>query len=357
MMVPCSIYRGGTSKAVIFNEKDLPKNKNIWEDFLLDVMGSPDKRQIDGLGGANSLTSKVAIIKKSEREDYDIDYTFAQVSIDKKLVDFNNNCGNISSAVGPYAVDNDLIETIEGLNSIKIYNTNTEKKIVSKVIVKNGKTVYSGNESIPGVPGKASPVKLKFYSPQGAVTGKVLPTGNPTDLINYKGEKIPISIVDSANPLVFVKASDLNLKGTEMPEEFTESKLEEFEEIRGIAAEMLGFCKKEESSIKSPAIPKFTIVSEAYDKAHITVRMMSMQKPHKALAITGAVCITTAALIENTLVNKIVKLNDNKLIMNSPSGLIQTEFEVYEGGEIKNVEVLRTARLIMEGKVNTKEEY
>ncbi len=356
MIVPCSIYRGGTSKAVIFNETDLPEKKEIWEDFILDVMGSPDKRQIDGLGGANSLTSKVAIIKKSKREGYDVDYTFVQVSIDKKLADFNNNCGNISSAVGPYAVDSNLINTVEGLNSIKIYNTNTEKMIVSKVLVKNGKTIYAGNESIPGVPGKAAPVKLKFYSPQGAVTGKVLPTENPTDIINYKGKTIPISIVDSANPLVFVKASDLDLIGTEMPEEFTESKLKEIEEIRGIAAEMLGFCKKEESSIKSPAIPKFTIVSEPKDKSDITVRMMSMQKPHKALAITGAVCITTAALIKDTLVNSIVKTNDNQIIMNSPSGLIQTEYEVEEG-KIKNVEVLRTARLIMEGKVHTKREY
>lgn len=356
MKTVCSIYRGGTSKAIFFNESDLPENKSKWSEFLLDIMGSPDKRQIDGLGGANSLTSKVAIIKKSYNPEYDVEYTFAQISIENSHVDYSNNCGNISSAVGPYAVDNQLVEIHEGLNIVKILNTNTKKLIISELIVENGRTKYSGDFQIPGVPGSSSKIKLSFYKPQGSVTKKLVPTDNPVDYINSNEQIIPISIIDAANPLVFVNASDVGLAGNEMPEDFSQLKLDELEIIRGKAAELLGFCNYYESSIKSPAIPKLTIISKSTDSSDITVRMMSMQKPHKAVAITGAICITAASQVNGSLVNKIIKPYNNTIQINSPSGIVSTEFELDENG-LKSVSVFRTARLLMEGTVYSKEEY
>ncbi len=191
--------RGGTSKAIFFQEDDMPQDRGKWEEFLLDIMGSPDRRQIDGLGGANSLTSKVAIIKKSEREGYDVDYTFAQVSLTDRKVAFNSNCGNISSAVGPYAVEQGLVDTQEPRTTVKIFNTNTDKTIEADVAVKDGGYLPDGECQIPGVPNPGSEQLLAFYSPEGAVTGKLLPTGNPIDRIQTSAGEIEISIVDAAS--------------------------------------------------------------------------------------------------------------------------------------------------------------
>ena len=364
----CTIMRGGTSKAVVFHYDDMPKDKNKWEDFLLDVMGSPDARQIDGLGGANSLTSKVAIIKKSDKEEYDVEYTFAQVSLTDIKVDFKGNCGNISSVVGPFAVDEGLIEVTGERAEVKILNTNTNKLIVSEVEIENGHAKLEGDTYISGVPSPGAPVYLGFYEPEGSVTGKLLPTGNVIDCIETSIGKINISIVDAANPLVFINAEDIGLKGTELPDEYTEDKLKLIEEIRSIAAEMCGFASKEEATKKSPAVPKSTVISataeyidlsgnkRSKEDMDLVVRMMSMQKPHKALAITGAVCITAAASIEGTLVNKIVQSDSDKVRIAHPGGIMETVAK-NNAGKIECVKVVRTARRIMEGFVYTREQY
>ena len=164
---PCTIMRGGTSKGVFFRLEDMPEDQSAWPDFLLDVMGSPDDRQIDGLGGANSLTSKVAIIKASDDPAYDVEYTFAQVSIGTRLVDFQGNCGNISSAVGPYAVNTGLVPAVAPVTTVRIHNTNTDKLIVAEVAVEDGRAKTHGNARIPGVPGTGSPVYLSFYDSGG----------------------------------------------------------------------------------------------------------------------------------------------------------------------------------------------
>lgn len=171
--IPVTVMRGGTSKGVFINHEEMPVNKSDWEPFLLDIMGSPDQRQIDGLGGANSLTSKIAIIKKSDLEEADVDYTFAQVSISESLVDFKGNCGNISSAVGPYAIEQGLVQAVEPVTKVRIYNTNTKKVIVAEVEVENGKVKTEGSCMIPGVPGTGSPIYLSFENGEGAVTGKL----------------------------------------------------------------------------------------------------------------------------------------------------------------------------------------
>jgi 2-methylaconitate cis-trans-isomerase PrpF len=362
--VPCTIMRGGTSKGVFFKYEDMPADQNMWSDFLLDVMGSPDARQIDGLGGANSLTSKVAIIKKSDKADYDIEYTFAQVSLTDKLVDFKGNCGNISSAVGPFAVNEGLVEVIVPKTLVRILNTNTNKLIVSEVEIENGQAKVQGDTYIPGVPSPGSPIYLSFYNSEGAVTGKLLPTGNAIDYIETTIGKINISIVDAANPLVFINAEDIGLKGIELPDEFSEEKLKLIEEIRSIAAEMCGFSAREEATKKSPAVPKSAIISAPADyidlsgnkrkkeDMDVVVRMMSMQKPHKARAITGAVCITAASSIAGTLVNKVANGSGDKLRIAHPGGVMET-YAKLNSGKIECVKVVRTARRIMEGYVYT----
>ena len=206
-------------------------------------MGSPDQKQIDGLGGSQSVTSKVAIIKKSERADADVDYTFAQVSVDKPVVSYKGNCGNISSGVGPFAIEKGLVTVKEGMTTVRIYNTNTDKVIAADVKTEEGRVIYQGDFKIAGVPTPASPIKLKFIDPAGTLKMGLLPTGKAVDVLEVPGMgSIEVSIIDAANPLVFVKAEDLGLSGKELPEEINanEEKLELLETVRGLAAVRAG---------------------------------------------------------------------------------------------------------------------
>lgn len=368
MKVPIAVMRGGTSKGIFINYSEMPEDRKLWDNFLLDIMGSPDQRQIDGLGGGNSLTSKAAIIKKSEMKEIDVEYTFAQVSIENQLVDFKGNCGNISSAVGPYAIEQGLVAAVEPVTVVRIFNTNTQKVIIAEVEVENGQVKSDGQCSIPGVPGTGSPIYLSFTDAQGAVTGKLFPSGNPIDLLETKKGLLEVSIIDVANPLVFVKAQDVGLTGSELPHEFTVEKLAELEEIRSAAAEICLFSTKEEATVKSPAVPKLTIIapSENYldinhverkaDDMDCRIRMMSMQKPHQALAITGAICTTAGAFLTDTILNDVIQVENTVLRLGHPSGIIETKVDLI-AGHIGNIKVVRTARLILEGYVYTKNSY
>lgn len=369
--VPCVIFRGGTSKGVFFQEDLLPLAGEARDQLLLRVMGSPDLRQIDGLGGATSTTSKVAIIKKSDREDADVDYTFAQVSIDKPMVDYKGNCGNISAAVGPYAIEMGLVGAQNGETIVKIYNTNTKKVIHSLVKTPNGELTYQGDFSIAGVPGTASPVILKFNNPSGAVTGKLLPTGNLTDRITLEGiGEIEISIVDVANPLVFINAEDVRLDGTELPDQMDSSRdlLDLLEKIRGIAAVKLGFVDSwADAAHHSPAVPKMTIISSAKKSktvngelveasdCDLVGRMMSMQKTHKTYALTGALCTAAAAVIPGTVVNKVMRngFDPQNIRLSHPGGVMQVGVEIDHSKngviQIDSAWGYRTARLILKG--------
>ncbi|WKA58303.1 PrpF domain-containing protein [Planococcus shenhongbingii] len=368
MKIPIAVMRGGTSKGVFINYEEMPEDRMLWDSFLLDIMGSPDQRQIDGLGGGNSLTSKVAIIKKSKLDEIDVDYTFAQVSIENQLVDFKGNCGNISSAVGPYAIEQGLFAAVEPVTMVRIFNTNTQKVIIAEVEVENGRVKTEGQCEIPGVPGTGSPIYLSFTDAQGAVTGKLFPTENPIDRIETKNGLLEVSIIDVANPLVFVRAEDVGLTGSELPYEFTAEKLAELEEIRSAAAEMCLFSTKEEATVKSPAVPKLTIVAppETYldvngverkaEDMNCRIRMMSMQKPHQALAITGAICTTAGAFLKDTILNDVIQVENTVLRLGHPSGIIETKVDMI-AGHIGNIKVVRTARMILEGYVYTKHNY
>lgn len=369
----CSIFRGGTSKGVFILEENLPQDKKEWDNILLSIMGSPDIRQIDGLGGATSTTSKVAIISKSDNSEWDVNYTFAQVSIDKPMVSYKGNCGNISSGVGPFAIEMGLVDKVEGETVVRIYNTNTKKIIYSYVKVVDGKVSYEGDFSIAGVPGTSSVVKLAFKDPAGAMTGKLLPTGNVVDTLDIPGYKsIDVSLVDSSNPLVFVKASDIGLTGKELPNDIDKDSelLNLLETIRGIAAVKLGFIEDyRESADKTPGVPKMTIVASpadyktvngeeiSADEIDILGRMMSMQLTHKTYALTGALCTATAANIKGTVVNQVVRkgFNPASITIAHPGGLMQNGVESVtdEDGNISIPWVYgyRTARKIMNGEV------
>lgn len=381
--IPCVYMRGGTSKAVFFQDKDLPENTEERDKVILSAFGSPDRRQIDGMGGANTSASKVAIIKKSERPGIDVDYDFGQVDVNHPIVGKTMNCGNISSAVGPYAIDEGLVKAVEPMTEVHIFNTNTQKEIIECVPVKDGRAVTEGDFSIDGVPGTAAKVTLKFISPQGAASGTLLPTGNAKDMMEIEGKKYEYSFVDSANPVIFVHPEDFGVKGTEIPSEF--NALPEcgeicriLEMIRGTGAVMLGFAKDlEDARINSQTLPKIAFVTAPRDytagsgknitagDTDITARLFSVgMKMIDAYMGTGAICTITAANTPGTIVNEIAgqTLGTNRiehLRIGHPWGIMDTyaDLKINEDGshDVISGNLDRTARRIMEGYVYVRE--
>lgn len=368
--IPCMVMRGGTSKGLFFLRQDLPENEEERNALLMRIMGSPDKKQIDGLGGAASVTSKVAIVSRSERPGVDVDYTFAQVSVDKPIVSYKGNCGNISSGVGPFALEKGLVNPKAPATVVRIYNTNTDKIIEAQVQVEDGRVKYTGNFAIAGVPGTAAPVKLSFLDPMGSMTGKLLPTGNAVDLLDIPGfGQVEASIVDAANPLVFVEAKSLGLTGRELPADLDADpeKLKLLETVRAAAALKLGFIDDlERSAWDSPGVPKMTFVAkpEAYetsdgrtvgrDEIDLLSRMMSMQKTHPTYAMSGAMCTAAAAVIPGSVVNRVLgsSADPAKLRIGHPGGVLEAgvEYEPEEEGvRIVKTSGYRTANLLMEG--------
>ena len=370
--VPAVIMRGGTSKGVYILEKDMPAEREKWDSLLLRIMGSPDKKQIDGLGGSQSVTSKVAIVGPSSRPDADVDYTFAQVSVDKPLVSYKGNCGNISSGVGPFAIETGLVEAREGQTTVRIYNTNTDKIIAADIRTENGRVVYEGDFAIAGVPGTASPIRLKFVDPAGTLGKGLLPTGSSVDVLEVPDlGPVEVSIVDAANPLVFVRARDLGLSGRELPDELNADpqKLDLLEKVRGLAAVKLGLIEDwTRSAWETPGIPKMTFVAEPEDylaadgreikeeEIDLLSRMMSMQKAHPSYAMTGAMCTAAAAVIPGSVVNLVCRkgMNPQFIRIGHGSGILECGVDYKENGAVPQIQDtfgFRTANLIMEGTV------
>ena len=369
--IPCMIIRGGTSKGIYLLKKDLPESQKETNDILLRLMGSPDVHQLDGLGGATSVTSKVAIISASQRDDADIDYTFAQVSVNQPTVDYKGNCGNISSGVGIYAIENGLIKPTQDITKVRIFNTNTNKILISNIETPKGIIASQGNFSIDGVPGTSAPIKIEFLNPVGSVFNKLLPTDNVIDKLNIPNfGEVEVSIVDVSNPIVFVSAKAIGMTGVEMPEAMQQNKrlMTLIENIRGVAAVKLGLIKDyKQSAIKSPAIPKISIISEAKSYTalnnteinksdiHLIARIMSMQKPHNTYALTGAMCTAASAVIKGTVVNNVMESTDylNEISIGHPNGKITVgiNYEALEDGSVKinSTYGYRTARLLMKG--------
>lgn len=372
--VRAAIIRGGTSKGVYLLESELPADSKIRDQVILSIFGSPDKRQINGLGGADPLTSKVAIIAPSTRDDADVDYTFGYVGIEEAYVDYSGNCGNISSGVGPFAIDEGLVRPVEPVTTVRIYNTNTKKIIEAEVPVKDGKAVTEGDFVIDGVPGTGAKILLNFLDSEGAKTGKLLPTGNKVDQITLKdGRTVKVSIVDAANPAVFAKAVDLGFTGKELPGDVEQKPemLQVMEEIRCICAEMIGLATdREKATEETPAVPKVAFVAAPADyktsegveikseSIDLLARTKALGKMHKAYAVTGGICTATAALIEGTVVNEVVgrrALETGTVRIGHPSGVLEFDIRLEKGPDgalhLRKAAVARTARRIMDGYV------
>lgn len=369
--LPAVFMRGGTSKAVMFQRWDLPKNQNDWDPIFLQIMGSPDPngRQLDGMGGGISSLSKICIIGPPTRADADVDYTFVQIGVQDTFVDYSGNCGNMSSAVGPFAVEEGLVKKPpDGEAVVRIHNTNTSKIIVARFPVEGGRLVPSGDTEIDGVAGKAAPIRLEFLEPGGAKTGRLLPTGNAYDEFEIAGlGRVKASCVDAANPCVFVEADALDKRGDELPQalERDETFLARMEEIRCCASVAMGIAKDRENARRMTGIPKVAMVSQlkagrtisgrelTSSDADLSVRMISVGQPHRAVPITGAICLAVAARIPGSLPAAISQASGPIRIAH-PSGVTLVDARVSQEGGVLRADygaVYRTARRLFEGQV------
>lgn len=367
--IPCTIMRGGTSKGIYMLGNDLPADSVKRDKVILAIFGSPDSRQIDGLGGADPLTSKLAIIDRSVRTDADVDYTFGQVEINRSYVDYSSNCGNISSGVGPFAIEQSLVKAVEPITTVRIYNTNTRKVFEEDVPVKDGKPAVKGDFKIDGVPGSGARIAINMAGTIGAKTGTLLPTGNPRDTIEVEGcGRLEVSMLDAGSPMVFVRAADIGLKGTEGPKDIDgdPAMLEKLEAIRCTASVIMGIApdiKTARENIR--AVPMVCFVSPAADyESHITgetvgaenvdlvSRDMFMGIMHKTYSGTASVCTTCAAATDGTIVSEVIGhcVKNGQLRIGHPGGVMITDVAVKDGS-ITKAAYGRTARRIMEGYV------
>ncbi len=373
--IRCTILRGGTSKGVYLLEHDIPPPGLLRDRLLKCVMGSPDVLQIDGLGGARLITSKVAIIKRSDRPDADVDYTFAQVNPERDQIVYTSNCGNISSGVGPFAIDAGLVAATTPVTVVRIHNTNTGKILVAHVPVAGGRAKVTGDFAIDGVPGTGAEIKMDYSGTVGAKTGRMLPTGQATDTVRMEdGSSLIVSIVDVANPCVFVHAEAFGLEGSELPEFFTRSPalLDRVRELRGKAAERIGLTTDwRDVDRQSPSLPLFIAVSPPAPYANIRgaavdpastdlrARLVWYSKCHESMAGTGSMCTAAASRIPGSVVNQVIGAEaaaTGKLRIGHPMGVMAVSVEAEpsnaEGGvAFKMLGFSRTARRIMDGTV------
>jgi 2-methylaconitate cis-trans-isomerase PrpF len=352
--------RGGTSKGLLFREEDLPEDPALRDAILLRVMGSPDARQVDGLGSGFSSASKAAVIAPPKEPGQPVRYTFGQVSVASPMVDYRGNCGNLSAAVGPFAIDEGMVEAVEPITVVKILNTNTGKIIFAEVPVQDGQAMVEGDYSLSGVRGTGAPIRLRFEDPGGAVTGKLLPTGNRVDEVTLPGHgDLEVSCVDAGNPTVFVRAEDLGLTGSESPAEIDADAdvLDTLENIRGQVAQWCGLVTdSKEAANRSPAVPKVALVSPPPaedEEVHLCATIISMGKAHRAYALTGAIATAAAAKIQGTVVHAVSRPADGPdVTFRHPSGLMTIQVEMEKEPKalrVKSVGVVRTARRLMEG--------
>lgn len=364
--------RGGTSKGCMFLKEDLPENREEWDSIFLQAMGSPDPKQIDGLGGTVSSNNKIVIVWKSEEPGVDVEYLVGQVIVGKEQVDYKSNCGNMTAAVGPFAVEAGLVKVVEPITTVHLLNRNTDKYIDVTVPCENGTFAQDGDCHIAGVDGTAAELKVKFLNPAGAKTGKLLPTGNVMDVLDIPGlGKIEASILDVSNPMVLVRAEDVHALGTELPEEVNANTelMDVLEKIRGTAACMMGFAKDlKDATDNSPAVPKvgFVTTPRSYteiggtevhaEDMDVCARVISVFKCHKACPLTSASSIAVAAALDGSVVSKLVAegTSTENVRIGHPSGIMTMcpEINLTENGaEVPAVAVQRTARRIMDGTV------
>jgi len=368
--IPVTIMRGGTSKGVFIRRADFP----AWDDparrdaIILALMGSPDPMQIDGLGGTHSSTSKVMVVAPGTGEAADVEYTFAQVGVDRPTVDWRGNCGNLTSAVAPFAIAEGMVAAVAPAARVVMWNTNTRKTIVAEVPCDGRAVVEEGDTAIDGVPGTAARIVTHFLDPAGAATGRLFPTGRPRDVLRVGPREIEVSIVDVTNPIVFVRAEDLGITGGELPAEVNANAplLALLEEIRVGAAVAAGIHPNEAEAGRSN-MPAIALVAPPMDyrtvaggaveakQIHLTARIVSMRRVHHACAATGAMCTAAAVKLAGTLPHEVAAARPEAgwVTIGHPKGTIGVDAEVVErpngAPEIRRASLVRTARRLMRG--------
>ena len=368
--IPAIFMRGGSSKGVFFHARDLPAERAARDAIFLAVLGSPDPygRQLDGMGGGISSLSKAVIIGPPTHPDADVDYLFAQVAVDKPVVDWSSNCGNLSSAVGPFAVDEGLVRVADGEALVRIHQVNTKRIIHARFLVRGGKAVTAGDFTMAGVSGAGARIRLDFLAPGGGATGRLLPTENPQDTLHHEGRVYAVSLIDAANACVFLDARDLGLTGTESPDaiEADPARMALLDVLRRKAGVMMGLAVTPEAV--GLALPKIAVVAPpaAYhaldgagftaDSHDITVRMISMDRAHRAVPLTGAMCLGVASRIPGSLPHHLAgpPARADETRVANPSGILSVGAEVREtiaGWHAESAVVYRSARRLMQGAV------
>lgn len=373
-----AFIRGGTSKALVFHARDLPADRAEWDALFLACMGSPDPygRQLDGMGGGVSSLSKVCVVGPPSVPDADVDYTFVQVQVREARCDWSGNCGNMSSAIGPYAVDEGLVPAPpDGTALVRIHNTNTRKIIHARFEVRGGASVEAGTLRIPGVHGSGAPVRLDFLEPGGATTGRLLPTGRALDVLDGLGlpglDRIEASLVDAANACVFVEAAALGLRGTELPDalERDAQALQRLATIRLHASVAMGIAPTLQAARERPLVPLIACVAAPCDSptlsgetvqadaADLVVRMISNGQPHRALPLTGSLCTAVAARIAGSLPQRLARAHDAEagLRLAMPSGVLTVAAQVQRRDGTWHAErgsFFRTTRRLFDGWVH-----
>jgi 4-oxalomesaconate tautomerase len=348
--IPCVLMRGGTSKGAYFLARDLPPDPSARDRILLAAMGSPDARQIDGVGGAHPLTSKVALIAPSARPDADVDYLFAQVVVNEPKVDLSPTCGNILAGVGPFAIEQGLVRAQDGETRVRIYMVNTKSLCTATVQTPGGEVSYEGKTQISGVPGTAAPILLDFENTAGSSCGALLPTGRARDLI----DGIPVTCIDNGMPVVVFAAKDVGRTGYESPAALNaDAELKRrVESIRLSAGPMMRL-----GDVAKKVVPKMTLVAPPREGGAVATRTFIPHVCHEAIGVLGAVSVATACVLENSATQGIavVPAGDKKVLsVEHPTGEFTVQLETKRGAnglEITRAALLRTARRLFDGSV------
>ncbi len=372
LALPAVFMRGGTSRAVMFHARDLP-DRAQWDPIFLAAMGSPDPngRQLNGMGGGVSSLSKVCVLAPSQRDDADVDYTFAQVQIRDAVVDYRANCGNMSSAVGPFAVDEGIVRPNGDTAVVRIFNTNTQRIIRSTFSLDDRRAAVDGELAIPGVAGTGAPVRLDFLAPGGATTGRLLPTGRPMDRLDVAGlGAIDVSMVDAANACAFVRARDVGLTGAELPDELERNTaaLEKLQAVRRAASVAMGIARDDAAARSIAAVPFIGVVAPTMDaptlsgepltsdQVDLTARFLSNGQPHRALPLTASLCTAIAARITGTVTHEALRQDAGDSIrIGMPSGILTVGADVTQDATgtwvAHSGAFYRTARRLFDGRI------
>ena len=345
--IPCMWMRGGTSKGGFFLADDLPADTAARDAVLLRAMGSPDPRQIDGMGGADPLTSKVAVVSKSTREGADVDYLFLQVFVDQAIVSDAQNCGNILAGVGPFAIERGLVEAQDGETRVRVYLVNTGQQAVATVQTPQGRVTYAGDARIDGVPGTAAPIPLEFRDTAGSSCGALLPTGNAVDVV----EGVPVTLIDNGMPCVVIKAEDVGITGYEDRDTLDgDTALKaRIEAIRLAVGERMNL-----GDVREKSVPKMMLVAPPRNGGAVTVRSFIPHRAHASIGVLGAVSVATACLLAGSPAAEVAVVPDGQrktLSVEHPTGETTCVMELDEHGAVVTAAMLRTARKLMDGEV------